>query len=136
MISLTEKGEAFSSKGGKQSQLVVRQDLDICQLQEAMVGCDKSEIKYQRRSCEHSIGWIKIGRELVARQGYFMGIWCLLGSQGGMGDPFRWSTGQANPALLIQGQSFQRANGRNPNLVLLIFENAQGPASQTPGIAQ
>jgi hypothetical protein len=31
MISLTEKGEAFSSKGGKQSQLVVRQDLDICQ---------------------------------------------------------------------------------------------------------
>ena len=87
-----------------------------------MVGCDKSEIKYQRRGCD--IGRIKIRPEVAARQSYFMGIWCLLGSQGGMGDPFRWSTGRANPALLIQGQSFERADGRNPNLVWLILENA------------
>jgi hypothetical protein len=66
MISLTEKGEAFSSK--KASQLVVGQDLDICQLRRAMVGCDKSKIKY--RGCEHSFGGIKVRREVAARQDY------------------------------------------------------------------
>ena len=33
-----------------------------------MVGCDKSEIKY--RGCEHSIGGIKVRREVAARQDY------------------------------------------------------------------